>query len=145
MEEEGVNLNKFIYEWLKYVEKMYENNNKKNLTFSDLEFKDNFEIYLELKQIETTPKMKQLLINPNKFKRYLLKNETFRLCMLKDKENLTYPIYCKSNGFHKWTITKRKYPCLLNIIQYLEETFKFNNDDNSLINLYNKSLNMIED
>ncbi len=145
MSDYGVNLNKFIYEWLKYMEKMYEINDKKNLFFSDLEFKDNFEIYLEMKQIEIIPEMKHLLSRPNKFKRYLMKNETFRLCMLRDRENLTYPIYGKYCGYYKWTLTKKKYPCLLNVIQYLEETFKLSNDDNSLINLYNKSLNMIKD
>jgi len=145
MSDNGINLNKYIYEWLKYIQKLYEDDNKKNLFLDDLEFKDNFEIYLELKQLEITPKMKQLLQSPNKFKRYLLKSETFRLCMLKDYENLTYPIYGKHTGYYKWTLTKKKYPCLLNIISYLEETFKFSNEDNVLIKLYNESLGMIED
>ncbi len=117
------------------MEKQYETNDNKNLYFSDLEFKYNFEIYLELKQIEILPKMKQLLCRPNKFKRYLLKNETFRLCMLRDIENLTYPIYGKHCGYFKWTLTNKKYPCLLNIIQNFEKIFIFNNIEYILINI----------
>ena len=139
--QEGVNINLYMYEWLKFIQYVYETNNNTNVILGDLDFKDSFYLYLSLRNINKTNTLSRIEISTNKFNRWVKDNETFKLCMLCDKENMVYCIYGKSNGYNKWIVNKKKYPCLLNIISYLEEKYKYNNNDNVLIKMYDETLN----
>ena len=63
---------------------------------------------------------------------------------LYDKDNYVYPIYSKSSGFYKWVVNKRRYDSLKNIIIYLEDEYKYTNDDNILIKAIDETLPFID-
>jgi len=135
MENSG--LNDYIYKFLYLMNHIYTKTSNKNLVLDDSFFKDYYEYYCDMKQINTD---KTILSSNNKFKRFCKKNDIFKLCMINNKENYTYGIYIKSNGFYKWRLNKRNYSCFKNIIKHLEEEYKYNNDDNFLINIFDETI-----
>ena len=56
MDNYGINVNRFMFEWLNYMKIKFNQDNTVNLEWDNTDFKTMFEVYVEMKQLEKTPK-----------------------------------------------------------------------------------------
>jgi len=135
MDNYGINVNRFMFEWLNYMKIKFNQDNTVNLEWDNTDFKTMFEVYVEMKQLEKTPSLKRRLIHNRAFMKWIRQNEVFKMCELNDPQNNFYKLYGKSMGNTSWRMNKRKYNSLLTIIDYMKETFKIYDEDETYKNV----------